>query len=177
MSKDIHVVPLGHILNPSQPVCALSPKCCVLRIVATHANLLVFGLTQSELEPTVYHTRGEHVNQYTTDVDSCKKNITIKDIWYRPFDLLINCIKRRHVHVHIFVHGSWAGFELTTLVVICTDCIGSCISNYHIISTTKTTQPRFISTGAYATSVHWGYRSDILEIKPVQKGICLLTLV
>ena len=31
------------------------------------------------------------------------------------------------------------GFELTTLVVIATDCTGSCKSNYHTI--TKTTAP------------------------------------
>ena len=31
------------------------------------------------------------------------------------------------------VHLSWAGFELTTLVVIGTDCTGRCISNYHAI--------------------------------------------
>ena len=36
------------------------------------------------------------------------------------------------------VHLAWAWFELTTLVVIGTDCIGSCKSNYHTI-TTKTT--------------------------------------
>ena len=30
-----------------------------------------------------------------------------------------------------WVHIAWAGFELTTLVVIGTDCIGSQISNYH----------------------------------------------
>ena len=30
----------------------------------------------------------------------------------------------------------WAGFELPTLVVICTDCIGSCTYNYHMITTT-----------------------------------------
>ena len=28
----------------------------------------------------------------------------------------------------------WAGFELTTLVVICTECIGSCKSKYHTIT-------------------------------------------
>ena len=33
----------------------------------------------------------------------------------------------------------WTGFELTTLVVIGTDCIGSCKSNYHTI--TATTAP------------------------------------
>jgi hypothetical protein len=33
------------------------------------------------------------------------------------------------------VHLAWSGFELTTLVVIGTDCIGSCKSNYHTITT------------------------------------------
>jgi hypothetical protein len=40
---------------------------------------------------------------------------------------------------HIMVHQvdlTWVGFELTTLVVICTDGIGSCNSNYHTITTT-----------------------------------------
>ena len=32
-----------------------------------------------------------------------------------------------------------AGFELTTLVIICTDCTGSCKSNYHTITTTTAT--------------------------------------
>jgi hypothetical protein len=34
------------------------------------------------------------------------------------------------------VHLCWAGFELTTLVVIGTDCIGSYKSNYHTITAT-----------------------------------------
>jgi hypothetical protein len=33
-------------------------------------------------------------------------------------------------------HLAWAGFELTTLVVIGIDCIGSYKSNYHTITTT-----------------------------------------
>ena len=33
------------------------------------------------------------------------------------------------------VHLSWVGFELTTLVVIGTDCIGSRKSNYYTITT------------------------------------------
>jgi hypothetical protein len=37
------------------------------------------------------------------------------------------------------VHLVWAGFQLTTLVVIGTNCIGSCKSNYHPI--TATTAP------------------------------------
>ena len=33
------------------------------------------------------------------------------------------------------VHLAWAGFELTMLVVIGTDCTGSCKSKYHTIMT------------------------------------------
>ena len=37
-------------------------------------------------------------------------------------------------HIMLYrVHLAWAGFELTMLVVICTDCIGSYKSNYHTI--------------------------------------------
>jgi len=41
---------------------------------------------------------------------------------------------------HIMLYTSpWSRFELTTSVVIGTDCIGSCESNYHPI--TATTAP------------------------------------
>jgi hypothetical protein len=37
---------------------------------------------------------------------------------------------------HIMLYTSpWSRFELTTSVVIGTDCIGSCKSNYHTITT------------------------------------------
>ena len=41
------------------------------------------------------------------------------------------------------IHLAWAGFELTALVVIGTDCIGSYISNYHTIMTTTTPSNSF----------------------------------
>ena len=44
---------------------------------------------------------------------------------------------------HIMLHGvhlAWAGFELTTLVLIGTDCIGSCKSNYHTTTTVPVLQ-------------------------------------
>jgi len=31
-------------------------------------TVIVIGLMQSELVTTIYHTRGEHPNHYTTDV-------------------------------------------------------------------------------------------------------------
>ena len=43
-------------------------------------------------------------------------------------------------HIMLYpIHLAWAEFELTTLVVIDTDCIGSCKSNYHTITTTTST--------------------------------------
>ena len=47
-------------------------------------------------------------------------------------------------HIMLYwVHLAWAGFELIALVVICTDCTGSCKSNYHTITnTTAPTNPR-----------------------------------
>jgi hypothetical protein len=41
-----------------------------LREEATNINFIVFGLTWSELEPTIYHTWGKNANHYTTDVVS-----------------------------------------------------------------------------------------------------------
>jgi hypothetical protein len=63
-----HVALLGHIiLIPSQPVFALTPYSCVLSGKAIHANTIVFDLTRSGLEPTIYLTRGKYANHYTTD--------------------------------------------------------------------------------------------------------------
>jgi hypothetical protein len=40
-------------------------------------------------------------------------------------------------HIMLYrVHTAWAGFELTTLVLIGTDCTCSCKSNYHTMMTT-----------------------------------------
>jgi hypothetical protein len=41
---------------------------------ATHTNTILFGLTRSWLQPTIYRDRDEHANHYTTD--------TILRFWY-----------------------------------------------------------------------------------------------
>jgi hypothetical protein len=65
---DRHAALLGHIiLIPIQPVVAPSRQRCVLSGEATNTNFVVFDLTRSGLEPTIYRTRDEHVNHYTTD--------------------------------------------------------------------------------------------------------------
>jgi hypothetical protein len=46
---------------------------------------------------------------------------------------------------HIMLYTSpWLRFELTTSVVIDTDCIGSCKSNYHTITVTTAPQSKWI---------------------------------
>ena len=43
---------------------------------------------------------------------------------------------------HIMLYTSpWSRFELTTTVVIGTDCLGSCKSNYHMITATTSPTP------------------------------------
>ena len=50
--------------------------------------------------------------------------------------------KKLSIHPHppllgaYWVRLTWVGFELTTFVIKCTDCIGSCKSNNHTITTT-----------------------------------------
>jgi hypothetical protein len=51
--------------------------------------------------------------------------------------------KRYHIMLYR-VHLAGAGFELTTLVVIGTDGIGSCKSNYQIIMTTPSKKGNFV---------------------------------
>jgi len=68
-STDRHIATLGYIiLIPSHPVFVLSPYYCMPSGEATNTHFIVFGLTKSELEPTIYPTRDEHDNHYTTDV-------------------------------------------------------------------------------------------------------------
>ena len=45
------------------------------------------------------------------------------------------CCKSYHIMLYT---SPWSRFELTTWVVICIDCIGSCKSNYHTITATTT---------------------------------------
>ena len=46
----------------------------------TNANFIVFGLTRSVLGPTIYRTRGEHANHYTTDEVLLERRVVNIDI-------------------------------------------------------------------------------------------------
>jgi hypothetical protein len=54
--------------------------------------------------------------------------------WKKPSDLSQVTDKLYYIMLYR-VHLTMTGFELTTLVVIGTECSGSCKSNYHTITT------------------------------------------
>jgi hypothetical protein len=64
-----HVAPREHfILIRNQPVFALTHQCRLFSGEATNTYIIIFGLTRSGIESTTYGTRGEHDNNYTTDI-------------------------------------------------------------------------------------------------------------
>ena len=78
-STSRYVAPLGHIiLLPSQ---------------ATNTNCIVFGLTRAGLEPTIYRTRGQHANHYTSD--AVDKNIN--------FQLIVNILVNKNSDFWYFI--------------------------------------------------------------------------
>ena len=68
----------------------------------------------------------------------------------------------------VLVHLAWKGFELTTLVVIGTDCIGSCKSNYHMIMTTTAS---WKLGEEQLTNIY----SALIQVGDLQDGYILIT--
>ena len=58
-----------------------------------------------------------------------------RSTWRKPLTCRKSLIKLHHIMLYQ-VHLAWAGFKLTTLVVIGTDCICNCKFNYHAIMAT-----------------------------------------
>ena len=67
--------------------------------------------------------------------------------------------------------SSWQRFKLTISAVICTDCIGSCKSNYHTITTT--TDP-FLILLCKLQSLPW--RTISLNLNKIRRHTCTCTI-
>jgi hypothetical protein len=72
------------------------------------------------------------------------------------------------------VHPTWVEFELTTLVMIGTDCIGICKSNYHTITTMtvneKLQKNQYTTVEINISLIHmYMYLKDITKVKIVYK--------
>ena len=119
------------------------------------------------LEPTIYYTWGDYANQFSTDavysVRRCHGDTNWLVGWFMVFNATFNNISAiswrsvllveetgGHGESHRPVASHWqtlshnvvhlALIEIrtpTTPVAISTDCIGSCKSNYHTITTTS----------------------------------------
>jgi hypothetical protein len=64
---------------------------CVLSREATNTDFIAFGLTRPGLELTIYRTRSEHANHYTTDAVICYDECVLltykEDIKYWATDI------------------------------------------------------------------------------------------
>ena len=66
------------------------------------------------------------------------------------------------LHIMLYrVHLAWMGFDLTTSVVIDTDCIGICKSNYHTITVAPSFMDLKSSLLSYVTCIYIPYISVI----------------
>jgi hypothetical protein len=79
------------------------------------------------------------VQQYVKFVSDLRQVGGGQFYWRRKPEYLVKTTDLSQVtdKLHIMLH-TWSRFELTTLVMIGTDCIGSCKSNYHTITATTT---------------------------------------
>ena len=93
---------------------------------------------------------------------------TIFQYFQKTIDLSPVTDKLYHIMLYR-VHFIWAEFELTTSVVLGTDCIGNCKSIYRVITTTPSRWLEWTTSLEYplqniASAYHWYYNIYFLQV-------------
>jgi hypothetical protein len=86
------------------------PYCCLLVREAINTHCIVFGLTRSGLEPTIYRTRDEHANHYTTDAVPTFNAISTRYVW---FVLSLVWIHRQLIWMSWYITWIWLACKTT----------------------------------------------------------------
>ena len=89
-------------------------------------------------ESVVYRENHRPVASQWQTLSHFNLNVFYSEKYWKGLDsrtsLYISSPQLYHIMLYR-VQLTWAGFELKMLVVVCTDCIGSYKSNYHMITT------------------------------------------
>jgi hypothetical protein len=111
---------------------------------ATNTNFIVISLTRSALESTIYRTRGEHANHYTTSV----AHFSVVDVkrWFSIRYWLLQSVRSRW-RGHYFDGDVCIQFEMKTykrnnihFVLSSTDCYHILFKYPHMLSTKGNTE-------------------------------------
>ena len=129
--------PRGDMSLHSDTLSCLTSFCyfsCVLERRGKNTNSIFFGVTGPELEPTIYHTRWEHANHYTTDGSAIcptkprpSQTINIRSICSKPRECTVMYLCAKDIDVASFDIWFWS----------CSDSMIFCVFHF-ILSAVKT---------------------------------------